>query len=239
MQPQSNPAYFHARLAGVLYLIIIVCAGFAEGGVRASLIVPGDAALTAEHILGSEFLYRLGFSLDLVAFLCDLGVSILFYVLLKPVNRTLALTAAMLRLLAHPAIASVNLINHYGALQILTNESLNAAFSAEQLQSIALLFTEFHTTGYLIAGAFFGMHCLLLGYLLVKSDLFPSLIGVFIGIAAVAYLLNSFGNFLMPEHRTFFDAIVVVPAVIAELSLGLWLLFKGVYNRRSVQVMSG
>jgi hypothetical protein len=85
-----------------------------------------------------------------------------------------------------------------------------------------------HTVGYLIAGAFFGLHCLILGYLIYKSAFFPNIIGIFLVIASVGYLINSFGNFLFPDYKELFDMIVVLPAVIAELSLCLWLLIKGV-----------
>jgi hypothetical protein len=101
-------------------------------------------------------------------------------------------------------------------------------FEQEQLNALVLTFLNMHTTGYLIAGVFFGVHCLLLGYLLYFSVSFPRVLGIFMAVAAVGYLVNSFGNFLMPQYKALFDAIVVGPAVIAELSLCLWLLIKGV-----------
>lgn len=108
----------YARLAGLLYLVIIVCAGFSEGYVRASLVVSDDAAATARNIMQSEGLFRLGLATDLVAFLCDAVVAILLYWLLKPVSKILSLVAASLRLIAHPAIGSLNLLNHYAALKM-------------------------------------------------------------------------------------------------------------------------
>jgi hypothetical protein len=221
-----------ARIAGFLYLIIFITAGFSEGYVRAGVMVPGDAAATAENIVAAEGLFRLGFAADLVAFLCDLVVSVLLYQLLKPVNKTLSLTAALLRLLAHPAIASVNLLNHYMALQLLDGSDYLAVFSPDQLNALALFFLNVHTVGYLIAGAFFGLHCVLLGYLIIKSDGFPAWLGTMIIIAALGYLINSFGNFLAPGHEELFDNIVMGPAVLAEMSLCLWLLIKGVSVRK-------
>jgi hypothetical protein len=215
-----------AKIAGLLYLIIIVCAGFAEGYVRGTLIVPEDANATANNIINNQGLFRVGFVCDLVAFLCDLVVSILLYILLKPVNKTLSLIAASLRLLAHPAIASANLLNHFIALQLLSGADYLGTFEIDQLHALALLFLNMHTVGYLIAGAFFGLHCLILGYLIYKSAFFPNIIGIFLVIAAVGYLINSFGNFLFPDYKELFDMIVVLPAVIAELSLCLWLLIK-------------
>jgi hypothetical protein len=217
-----------ARAAGLLYLVIIVCAGFSEGYVRSSLIVPGDAAATTSNIQASQWLFRVGFASDLIAFLCDLVVAVLFYQLLKPVSRTLSLVAACFRLLAHPAIASVNLLNHFNALLLLSGADYLRAFSTDQLQALVLLSLTTHKYGYLIGGAFFGLHCLILGYLFFKSDLFPGILGILLVLASVGYLTESFGNFLFPQYGPLFAWIVAVPAVIAELSLCLWLLVKGV-----------
>ncbi len=223
MDSQKNMA----RIAGLLYLIVIICAGFSEGYVRESLIVAGNSAATAENILASEGLFRLGFASDLVAFLSDAVIAILFYVLLKPVSKTLSLVAASLRLIAHPAIGSINLLNHWNALLLLGGTG-PTAFTTEQLQSLAMVSLEAHGTGYLIAGVFFGLHCFLLGYLLYKSDYFPKTLGVLLAIAAFGYLAESFGTFLLPGNEELFTWIVTVTAVAAEVPLCLWLVVKGI-----------
>lgn len=220
-----------ARIAGVLYLVIIVCAGFSEGIVRSSLIVPGDATATVSNISASEGLFRLGFVSDLIAFMSDLIVSILFYILLKPVSKTLSLIAASFRLLAHPAIASINLLNLYNALLLVGGGGYLTALDTSQSNALVLLFLNAHTYGYLIAGAFFGLHLLFLGYLFYKSDLFPGILGVLIVIASFGYLIESFGSFLFPTYGALFTWIVAVTAVIGEVSLAFWLLIKGVRNK--------
>lgn len=225
-----------ARLTGALYLIIIICAGFSEGFVRESLIIPGDAATTAANILASEDLYRLGFVSDLIAFICDLVVSVLLYVLLKPVNKTLALTVAALRLLAHPAIASINLLNHFMVLPLLGGADYLNVFDVGQLQAMALLLLDAHRIGYLIAGAFFGLHCFLLGFLLYRSDLFPRIFGILMTIAGIGYLLESFGNFLFPEYESILTWVVAISAVLGEVTLCLWMLVKGVKTPKPTTV---
>lgn len=219
-----------ARYTGLLYLIIIVCAGFSQGAVREMLIVPGDAAATSQNILDNSYLFNLGLMTDLIAFLCDAGVSILLYYLLKPVNKGLALTAASFRLIAHPAIGSLNLLNHVAALKVLQSPGFIDSFSTAQLQEFSLFFMELHNMGYLIAGAFFGIHCLLLGYLLYQSELFPKVIGVLLAAAAFGYLIESFGFIFFPELKSTFALIVGISAGIGEVSLALWLLIKGVRN---------
>lgn len=217
-----------ARAAGLLYVVIILCAGFSEGYVRSGLVVAGDAVATAGNIASATGLFRVAFASDLVAFLSDAAVSVLLYVLLRPVNKTLSLVAAAFRLLAHPAIAAVNLLNHLAPVLLLSGADYLGGFQADQLQGLSMLFLEFHRYGYLIGGAFFGVHCLLLGALLFKADYLPTILGVFLVVASVGYLAESFGNFLFPETRQVLSWVVAVPAVIAELSLCLWLLLKGV-----------
>lgn len=216
-----------ARIAGLLYLIIIITAGFAEGAVRAEILVPGDAVATASNIRGAEALFRLGFASDLLAFLADTAVSILLYLLLRPVSRSVALIAASFRLLAHPAIGAVNLLNHFAPI-LLLNGVYSETLGGAQVEALSLFFLEAHGMGYLIAGAFFGAHCLLLGWLLFNSPLFPRILGILMAVAAVGYLIESFGTALAPQYGAIYGWIVLVPAVAAELSLCLWLLIKGV-----------
>lgn len=226
-----EPTKRTARIAGLLYLVVIVCAGFAEGAVRSAVHVPGDAAATAAAIASSELFYRAGFAADLVAFLADLGVTVLLYVLLRPVDRTVALMAAAFRLVAHPAIAAVNLLNHFAPL-VLLGGGAGAAGAAggldpAQLQALSLMALELHGTGYLIGGAFFGVHLALLGWLLARSPRFPSVLGVLVAVAAVGYLVESFGMFLFPALEPFYTTGVTVTAVVGELTLCGYLMVKG------------
>lgn len=217
-----------ARLAGFLYLIVIICAGFSEGYVRSSLVVSGDAAATASNVASSEWLYRLGFASDLIAFMADAAIAMLLYVLLRPVSKTLSLVAASFRLLAHPAIGSINLLNHFGVLLLLDGADDLTVFETDQLHALASLLLSAHGIGYLIGGAFFGVHLLFLGYLLHKSDYFPTVLGVLLVAASLGYVTESFGTFLFPEYAEIYVWVVAVPAVIGEFSLCVWLMLKGV-----------
>ena len=222
-----------ARTTGFLYLIIILCAGFAEGVVRGGLVIPGDAAATAANILGSPGLFRLGFAADLVAFLCDAAVAVLLYVLLVSAGRTLALLALAFRLLAHPAIAAVNLLNHFGALLLLDGSGPMGVLPEGQREALALTALELHRVGYLVGGAFFGVHCALLAILLVRSPRFPAVLGGLLGLAAVGYLAESFTFFLLPAFEEPAGMLVVVTAGIAEVAFCIWLLVKGVRTPRA------
>lgn len=108
----------YARIGGVLYLIIIAAGLFAEAFVRDKLIVSSDATATANNILANQSLFRLGVAADLSTFLCAVALAIIFYVLLKPINKTLALLAAFFSLV-QDAIGGINDLNQYRALQLL------------------------------------------------------------------------------------------------------------------------
>jgi hypothetical protein len=225
-RPTEVSTVQYARITGVLYLIIIAFGLFSEVYVRSSLIVRGDASATAANLVASEGLFRVGFVSDLIIFLCDVAVAVMLYVLLRPVSRTGALTAAGFRLTG-TAIYGVNLLNYLAAILVLGGAEYLRTFEPGQLNALALLFLDIHRHGYDLGLVFFGLHCLFLGYLLFASDLFPRILGVLMVLAGIAYVAGSLTLFLVPEYSAKVTPIYVAP-LVGELSLGLWLLIKGV-----------
>lgn len=219
----------YARVAGLLYLIIIVFGIFGEVFVRSSLIVAGNATATATNILASEWLFRTGFAADSVMLLSDVAIAALFYILLKPVSKTLALVAAAFRL-TQAAILGLNLLNYYAALLLLSGTGYAAAFETDQLYALVMLFLDMHSHGYDLGLLFFGLSSLFLGYLVVKSDYFPGILGYGLIAAAVVYLTGSLMRFLFPDYQSFIAPVYIVP-LIAEVSFCLWLLVRGVRVR--------
>ena len=215
-----------ARIAGIIYLILIIAGIFAQGYVRDRLIVPTDAAATASNLMAAEGLFRLSIAGDLLMILCDIILGVLFYLLLRPVSNILALLAAFFRL-AQAATLGINLLNLFFALQLLKGMDTLAQFATEQLQALALLFLNAHGIGYNIGLIFFGIYLLLLGYLMLKSSYFPKAIGVLLLVAGLSYLIDSF-SFLYPEYAALTGQLMIAPTVLAELSLTLWLLIKGI-----------
>ena len=215
------------HITGVLYLVVIICAGFSQGVVRESVYVAGDAAVTAQNILSNTALFRWGLVTDLIAFTTDVAISILLYMLLKQINKPIALMMASFRLIAHPGVATANLLNHFAALKVLESPGLADQFTAAQLAEFSQYFMEAHHLGYILAGVTFGVHCLLLGYLLIKASESPQLLGILMVAACVGYLTESFGFILYPEYKTVFAWIVGLSAAVGEVSLCLWLVVKG------------
>ncbi len=208
-------------------MVVIFCAGFSQGVVREVVYVAGEAATTAENILGNVSLFRWGLITDFIAFSADIAISILLYFLLKEMSKPLAIIMASFRLIAHPAVGSLNLINHFAALKVLENDGLAAQFTSAQLFEMSQFFMEVHHFGYLIAGVLFGIHCGLLGLMMFKSPAFPKFLGVLLVIAAFGYLIESFGFTLYPEHKVIFGWIVGLSAAIGEVTLCIWLMIKG------------
>jgi len=216
-----------ARMTGLFYLAIFVANLFVFIFVSGSLNVAGDAAATAENIRTSESLYRSGVVSYLIVFLSEIGATILLYKLLAPVNKTVAMLMMTTRLM-QAAVHAVNLINFIFPLILINGGDYLASFTTAQVDSLVLLFTDAHYYGVLVSEAFFAVSLFLLGYLVVKSELFPSILGIMLAIAGAGYVLDSFGIFLLPQQATLFANIMIAPAIIAELSFTLWLLIKGV-----------
>lgn len=219
-----------ARVAGLLYLIIIIAGIFAEFFARQSLIVPGDAAATASNIMASEMLFRAGIAADLVMIIADVALALAFYVLFRPVSNTLALLAAFFRL-AQAVVLGINLLNLFFVLELLSGAEYLTVIGADQLQALSVLFLKAHSIGYTIGLVFFGINLFILGYLVFKSGYVPKILGILLIGASLGYLIDTFAKALLPNYGAYqavFDLVVFGPAFIAELSLCLWLLVKGV-----------
>jgi Domain of unknown function (DUF4386) len=229
--PEASPR-FKARMAGVLYLLIIVGALFAPFAVAPSGMMRGHAALpTAAQILASKPLYVFGGVAQLVVGACDIGVALIFYELLKPVSRGLALLAAVFRLV-FVAIANANVLNHFAPLLLLSGGEYLSAFQPDQLQALALVFIRLRTIGLDIALVFFGFHCVVLGYLIFRSTFFPRILGLLLAIGGLGYSANIFANVILSAIGAHLFPYIMLPAGIAEISLALWLLVIGVNEQR-------
>lgn len=222
----SNSIKVIARVAGALYLIIAVAGGFAFTAASTDLVLPGDATATANSILASELLFRLGFVGDSIVFVGEIVLIVLLYVLFRPVSKIVAIIAAMFRL-AMTVMQGTNLLNHVTVLLILRNTDYLDAFAPAQLHALVLLLFNMHETGALIWGIFFGFHLLVLGYLIFQSGYYPKILGILFFFAGFGYLIDSYGNLLFPAYEQIYT-VVVWATVPAEMAFALWLLIKGV-----------
>ncbi len=216
-----------ARTAGLLYLLIAAGGIFSFFYMRSLILVPGDAAATAANVTAFDGMFRLGMVSDAVVFLTEVVLIAILYTLLKPVSHTLSLAAAAARL-SMAVLQGVNLINYVLVLLLVSGASYLAVFSGAQLQALTYLFFDAYEYVALVWGFFFGLHTLLLGYLVYRSGYFPKLLGILLAIASFGYLLDSFGNFLLPQYEELYASVVLVTALLGELLFAFWLLIKGV-----------
>jgi hypothetical protein len=217
-----------ARTTGLLMLVMAVLAGFGMMYVPNSLTVAGDATATADNILASEGLFRAGIVADAFVFLIEIVLVVLLYVLLKPVDKTLALVAAFARL-AMTVVQGMNLLNYFFVLLLLGGPGYLAVFQTDQLDALILLFLNAHEDMALIWGLFFGLHLLVLGYLVYRSGYLPKIVGGLLVLASVCYFTQSFGNILLPKYEELFATIGFLS--IIEVVFPLWLVIKGVNDQ--------
>lgn len=218
---------FYARIGGVLYLIIIVVGLFTELFVRNRLIESGDATGTANNIMAFEQLWRIGFTGSIVMLMCAVPLALIMFILLRPVSRDIALLAVFFNLVSI-TIEAISDLNIFVALFPLGSSDYLKVFEPNNLSVLSYLTLRVHSSGYNVSLVFFGMNCFFWGYLILKSGYFPKILGALLIICAFCYITNSFAWFLAPKFAAILIPAILIPCFIAEASLCLWLIVKGV-----------
>ena len=226
-QPVEPPPQTLARIGGALYLIIIATGLFSEMFVRGRLVAWGDVSATATNIVASQTLWRLGVAGDLIMHVCDVPLMLIVYLLLRPVDKTLALLAMLFNMVQTATLVATKLALMV-ALFVLGSGEYLKAFDPRQLHALMYLFIKADGHGFGIGLIFFGCTCLVNGYLIRRSGFLPGTLGVLIQTAGVCYLTNSFTLLLAPKVADMLFPAILLPAFIGELSLCMWLLVKGV-----------
>jgi Domain of unknown function (DUF4386) len=217
----------YARVAGFLLLFVAIIAPFGQLYVPSTLIAPGDATATANNIGASGWVLHLGIVSDSLVFLIEIVLCALLYVLLSPVSRTLSMVAAFARL-AMTVVMGINLLPYFVALLLLSGAGYLTVFEPAQSDALALIFLDAHGYGIFVWQMFFGFHLAVLGYLIYESGYFPRILGVLMVFAALSYLIDAYGNILLPNYAETFGLIAGVGALFGELPFFLWLAIKGV-----------
>jgi len=211
-----------ARIAGFLYLMLFP-APFGLIYVPAHLVVRGDVAATANNIMASESLFRLGMVTNLIPPIVMTLLVLALYRLLKPVNKNMASLMVMFVLAAVP-IAMLAELNQLAVLLLLSGADYLKAFTTDQLHALVMLFLDLHSLGVLIAHIFWGLWLFPLGYLIFKSGFLPRILGVLLIIGCFGYVIQSFAAFLFPDYKL----NIIFFTSWGELLLPLWLLIKGI-----------
>ncbi len=221
---------FTARTAGVFWLLTILTGTFAMVALDRP-VVSGDAAATAANILAHEPLLRLGVAGNLIAGACYVAATLFVYALLKPVNRNLSLLAAFFSLLGCAAGVLSSLFQ-LAPLVVLGGAQYLSVFPVAELQALAFMFLRLTAQASNIGFIFFGLHCLLIGCLILKSTFLPRIVGALMVFAGLGWLTLSFASLLSPPLARHLVPYILAPGILGEGSLTLWLLVFGVNVQR-------
>ena len=218
----------YAQTAGALYLVIAVCGGFAIGYVPSVIYVAGDAAATAANLTDNIRLFQAGILGDIVVLLAEIVLTAMLYVLFAGVSKTLSLVAAFARL-TMVVIMGFNLLLNIAPMYLVSGAGVLNAFEPAHLQAVALGFFEGHQMVTYIWQLFFGLHLLALGYMIIRSDLFPRLLGWMMFIGSFGYSLQGVVKLISVDQSLLNVGVIVLLTIgtLGELSFAFYLLIKG------------
>jgi hypothetical protein len=215
----------YARVAGLLYLLDIVVAPIRLAYIPTSLIVAGDASMTASNIALHEPLFRFGIISDLFCGVLEIFLVLALYRLFKHVDRTYAVLMVILGVMTAP-IFFLNMLNDSAALVLTSGPDVLSAFDKSQRDALAMLFLHLHDQEILAAEVFWGLWLLPLAVLVFRSGFLPRILGIWLAINGVAWLALSFTGIQLPQYADIVSRIAF-PAQLGEVAFMLWLLVMG------------
>ena len=216
-----------ARIAGFHYFMYFVTSIIANEFGRFVFV---DAPVTVNHIMAHELQFRIGFVISLFSVVFFLLAAWYLYVLLKPVDKNIALLFLLLNLGGF-AIWCFGMLNLFASLLLLSGADYLKVFQPDQLQALAILFVNLYKNGYIVAQIPYGFWAFPLGYLVFKSGFLPKILGILLIADGFGLLIYVFQRFLLPGYEVISYPCMGV-SFIAELSLTLWLLIKGVKDQK-------
>jgi hypothetical protein len=216
----------YARAAGVAMLLSIVFGFLGEMYLPGRIIVNGDAAATAANIRDNPTLFRLTFASYLVEGICDVALLVFFYILLKPVNRNLALLSAFFGIVSMVTFAIAQ-SSFFVASVILREAGGMTAFATEQRDALAYLAVRIASTIAWLFLCMYGIASMLRGYLIARSGYLPRIIGILLVIGGAGFFLRSITYLIAPSLSS---PLLLLPMALAGIPLMAWLLFRGIHG---------
>jgi len=215
----------YARMAGLLLLVSIVAGGFGEGYAPSVLVHGNDAPATVAALRAQESLFRLSFAAYLVEAACDIPIALIFYILLRPISRGLALLAAFFGILSTSTYAICELF--YFALPhlLLSDAEYLRTFTSDQIATLTLLSLKFFSYGAGLFLVFYGIGWIIRGWLMIRSGYLPSLLGVLMIVGGLGFVTRTFTGVIAPQYASPIMLLLMAPGGVL---LSLWLLVRGV-----------
>lgn len=236
MEEQPTSLKKTARLAGLLYLIWVITAFYGLMYVSTKTIVPGDTVATAHKMVANEFIFRTGIINDLISITVGIYLLMVLYRLFKKVNEHLAKLMVMLLFVTFPVAFIVDAFS-ITSLMIFKGEVLKT-FELSQRQDLAMLFLKINDYGTITIEMFWGLWLLPFGLLAYKSGSIPRIVGVFLILNGIAYIIHCFTHLLLPGYQALVFKIATPIWTLGEISITLWLLIKGVKNNIALKAIN-
>lgn len=214
-----------ARIAGILFFMMVVFGLAAEIFFRQKIFSSSDITMTANNIISKNFIYRAGILSDMLMSLSYLFTALVLYKLLSSVNKSMAATMVVFAT-AGSVLLLFNILIEIAPLYILSSNDYMSAFSISQKQSLAMLFYNLYQHGYMIGQIFFSLWVLPLGILIYKSGFIPKILGILFIAETIFGLMAVIIHFLLPNATI--ESIMMIPMVIAEFSFMFYLLTRGI-----------
>jgi hypothetical protein len=225
--PMTSPRLW-ARVAGILWLVCIACGLFAEAYVRDRLVLPHDPAGTIRNIFSNELLYRLGFTLEFTGTAAYLALTAILYRLLAPVDAIISLIAAFFSV----AGCTIWMANVAGDMSPFVFREVLVGAQAEPSRSIVFALLRLRPETLVSGMLCFGVQCLLVGYLIVRSTCVPKVLGGLLALGGAGYILSASAHFLWPPLAIALHGYGYLPGEAGEILLGLWLAIFGLNAAR-------
>jgi hypothetical protein len=216
--------YKAARVAGFLYFIIMVTSLLSMIFIESRLVVQGNEAAAFNNIAANQILFRIGIAYDLLMFASVVGLAVALYIVLKPVSRNLSLLALSWRL-GEAILGGVTVLISSIVVLLTTSNGSLPVFSVEQLQALVGLFLKVRSAGLTVVIVFLCLGTIVYCYLFFKSRYIPRWLAIWGILSFFLMLMQSFAGILVRNSSLM---VFGAPAILFEIFMGLWLLFKGI-----------
>jgi len=222
MRATDNPG----RIAGLLYLLLVVMAPYRLLYIPSRLFVSGDAAATAGNVAAHEMLFRFGMVGDLLCGTILVFLSLALYRLFRGVDSNLAVLMVVLGGVLPATIDFLNVLNDAAALTLVRGADFLSVFDKPQRDALAMLFLRLHHQEIVAAEILWGLWLFPLAILVYRSRFLPRFLGVWLTLNGLAYLAMSLTGLLLPQYEETVSNLAF-PALLGEIAIMLWLVIKG------------
>ncbi|EZH73367.1 hypothetical protein ATO12_20425 [Aquimarina atlantica] len=223
-----NPSKKLARKAGFYYLLVVVFSVLYMEYIPSKIVVFNNEEETINNLISNELLFRTGILIGVLVHLSFILLPLTLYKLLSPVNKDHAVFMVVFALISIPFSYTL-LLDQFDILELLKNYNQSNVHDTKEIGSKVInIFKRFYN-GFFLAQVFWGLWLFPFGYLVFKSGFLPRVLGIFLMLGCITYLIDVFGGTIFSNYYDVVDTrILIIPATIGEVGICLWLLLIGV-----------